>query len=569
MGKKSFIGGGSMKKVFIFALVLLVFSSVFAADVVYKRDETLYAGGGMWAPPSNWNPITPWNAVTGTVGLLYETLFSYDPLTDTLIPWLAESGKWTSNKTYEIKLRKGMTWHDGHPLTSKDVKFTYELAKQIPEIYYSPVWNWLAKIDTPDDYTVVFTFSSPRYHEWSYDLYQNPILPEHIWAKKSKDDVLTGANEKAIGSGAYLFETYGTDRMIYLRNDNWRGNKVFGQPKPKRIVYLTVSSNNVALGMIMKGELDCSNFFLPGIPTLKKTYTDIHTWFDKEPYMLSDNTAYLFFNTTIEPLNDPNLRRALACAIDPTIIAKNVYEGQVLPSNNVGFLPIKGWMKFYPENAVKQYGFKYDPKTARSLLDKAGYKDVNKDGYREAPDGSKFKIEISVPYGWTDWMESAKIIAAQFVQVGINAEAKFPDYSKYNDDLISGKFSAAISNSGSQMTVSPWTSFNWLFNSPISENMYNGNFGKYNNQKLFDLVTQLNSTPMDDTAANKKVIEQIAEIFLKDMPAIPLWYNGMWFEASTQVWKGWPSEKTPYAYPTTWGGRWQTGGVMMLIGLKQ
>lgn len=83
------------------------------------------------------------------------------------------------------------------------------------------------------------------------------------------------------------------------------------------------------------------------------------------------------------------------------------------------------------------------------------------------------------------------------------------------------------------MTVSPWTSFNWLFNSPISENMYNGNFGKYNNQKLFDLVTQLNSTPMDDTAANKKVIEQIAEIFLKDMPAIPLWYNGMWFEAST------------------------------------
>ena len=80
-------------------------------------------------------------------------------------------------------------------------------------------------------------------------------------------------------------------------------------------------------------------------------------------------------------------------------------------------------------------------------------------------------------------MESAKIIAAQFVQVGINAEAKFPDYSKYNDIDIC-KFSAAISNSGSQMTVSPWTSFNWLFNSPISENMYNGNFGKYSNQEI-------------------------------------------------------------------------------------
>ena len=86
---------------------------------------------------------------------------------------------------------------------------------------------------------------------------------------------------------------------------------------------------------------------------------------------------------------------------------------------------------------------------------------------------------------------------------------------------------------------------------------------------MFDLVTQLNSTPMDDTAANKKVIEQIAEIRLKDMPAIPLGTMVCGSEASAQVWKGWPSEKTPYAYPTTWGGRWQTGGVMMLIGLKQ
>jgi len=75
-------------------------------------------------------------------------------------------------------------------------KIHVRVAKQIPEIYYSPIWNWLAKIDTPDDYTVVFTFSSPRYHEWSYNLYQTAIIPEHIWAKKSKDDVLTGAMKR-------------------------------------------------------------------------------------------------------------------------------------------------------------------------------------------------------------------------------------------------------------------------------------------------------------------------------------------------------------------------------------
>ncbi|ANE41638.1 ABC transporter substrate-binding protein [Fervidobacterium ngatamarikiense] len=556
-----------MKRFFLLALFAVVLTTVIFADVVYKRDETLYAGGGLWAPPSNWNPITPWNAVTGTVGLIYETLYGYDPLKDELIPWLAESGKWTSKNSFEIKLRKGVTWHDGMPFTSKDVKFTLELAKKIPEISYSYLWNWIAKVDTPDDYTVVFTFSSPRYHEWNYQLYQLPIIPEHIWSKMSKDEILTGANEKAIGTGPYMPETYSDDRMVYLRNDNWWGNKIFGQPKPKRIVYLRVLSNNVALGMIMKGELDISNFFLPGVPTLKKTYSDIHTWFAKEPYMLSDNTAFLFINTTKKPLNDPNLRRAMAYAIDPNIICRTVFEGQVLPSNPVGFLPIKGWMKYYPENAVKQFGFKYDPKIAKDLLDKAGYKDINKDGYREAPDGSKFKVSIIVPFGWTDWMESIKLIASQLRAVGINAEAQFPDFSKYWEDLTSGNFDMAINNFNSQMSVSPWTMFNWLFNSNFDKYMYNGNFGRYNNPKLFDLITQLNSTPMEDIAANKKIVEQIAEIFLKDMPAIPLWYNGMWFQASTQVWKNWPSEKNPYAYPVTWGGRWQTGGVLMLIGI--
>lgn len=556
-----------MKRFFLLALFAVVLTTVIFADVVYKRDETLYAGGGLWAPPSNWNPITPWNAVTGTVGLIYETLYGYDPLKDELIPWLAESGKWTSKNSFEIKLRKGVTWHDGMPFTSIDVKFTLELAKKIPEISYSYLWNWIAKVDTPDDYTVVFTFSSPRYHEWNYQLYQLPIIPEHIWSKMSKDEILTGANEKAIGTGPYMPETYSDDRMVYLRNDNWWGNKIFGQPKPKRIVYLRVLSNNVALGMIMKGELDISNFFLPGVPTLKKTYSDIHTWFAKEPYMLSDNTTFLFINTTKKPLNDPNLRRAMAYAIDPNIICRTVFEGQVLPSNPVGFLPIKGWMKYYPENAVKQFGFKYDPKIAKDLLDKAGYKDINKDGYREAPDGSKFKVSIIVPFGWTDWMESIKLIASQLRAVGINAEAQFPDFSKYWEDLTSGNFDMAINNFNSQMSVSPWTMFNWLFNSNFDKYMYNGNFGRYNNPKLFDLITQLNSTPMEDIAANKKIVEQIAEIFLKDMPAIPLWYNGMWFQASTQVWKNWPSEKNPYAYPVTWGGRWQTGGVLMLIGI--
>lgn len=123
------------------------------------------------------------------------------------------------------------------------------------------MWQWLQSIETPDNKTVIFKFSTVNYHEWAYNLYQIPIIPKHIWADKSKDDMLNGANEKAIGSGPYLFDTYSNDRMVYKRNDNWWGIKAMNMtPAPKRIVYLIVPSNNVALGMLMKGELDLSNF---------------------------------------------------------------------------------------------------------------------------------------------------------------------------------------------------------------------------------------------------------------------------------------------------------------------
>ena len=557
-----------MKKLAFLVVLILIISVLIFPAVRFKRSETLYAGGGLWAPPSSWNPITPWNAVTGTVGLIYETLYLYDPLKDEMVPWLVEKGEWEGPNVFKIVLRKGLTWSDGKPLTAEDVKFTFELSKKIPEIYYSPLWNWIDRIEMLDERTLVFKFSEARYHEWLYNLYQIPILPKHIWEKKSKDEILNGTNEGAIGSGAYLFETYDQDRMIYLRNENWWATKLLGlKPAPKRIVYLRVLSNNVALGMIMKGELDISNFFLPGVPNLKKYY-DIHTWFKDPPYMLSDNTAFLFLNTTKKPMDDPKFRRALAFAIDVEKIVRTVFERQVLPSNPLGFLPIDSWMKYYDEKVVEKYGFKFDPETAKKLLDEAGYKDVDGDGYREAPDGSKIHLKIIVPYGWTDWMESIKIIADNFRKIGLNVEAKFPDFGKYWEDLTSGKFDMAINNFGSQLSSTPWTLYNWLFNPEISEYMYNGNFERYKNDELFDLIKKFNLTPMDKTDEAKSIISKIEEIFLKEMPAIPLWYNGLWFQASKSAWTNWPSEDNPYAYPCTWGGRWQMGGLMMLTKLK-
>jgi ABC-type transport system substrate-binding protein len=88
-----------------------------AEPETYARNETLYTTGSAWSPPSDWNPITNWFYSTGTIGLVYEPMFLYDPAVDEMIPWLAESGEWVDANTYAVKIREGVEWTDGQPLT--------------------------------------------------------------------------------------------------------------------------------------------------------------------------------------------------------------------------------------------------------------------------------------------------------------------------------------------------------------------------------------------------------------------------------------------------------------------
>jgi len=532
------------------------------------RDQTIYVGGGLWAPPSNFNPLTPWAAATGTVGLIYEPLFLYNPVSDEFIPWLAKSGKWVSDNVYEVKLRDAK-WQDGVQLTADDVKFTFEYAKQHSGIYYSSIWNWLESIDVVDDKTVRFIFKEPHYPEWTYYLYTIYIIPEHIWSKIDKP--LEEANTNPIGSGMYKLKSYDQNQVVYEFNDEWWGRDVFGTPGPRYIVYLRVASNNVALAMLVRGELDWSNFFLPGVPQLVKQYTFIHTWYKDKPYHLPANVAFLFINNQKYPLNLTEFRRAVAYAINVDEIIDRVFEGTVIKSNSVGFLPIPSWQKYYAEDLDKSMGFTYDPEKAKQILDELGFKDVDGDGYRETPDGKVLKLTIIVPFGWTDWMEAIRIISENLAAVGIYVEPKFPDYSKYYDDLTKGYFDFAINNFNSFVSPTPWTMYNWLFyrdTPPIGENSWNGNFGRYFNKEVQEIMDKVLVTPMDDEATLKQLYRRLQEIFLRDLPYIPLWYNGFWFQASTLYWTGWPSEDNPYGVPVTWPGNWQLGGLMTLLHLK-
>lgn len=533
----------------------------------YPRHETLFTSGTQWGPPANWNPIMNWTYATGTVGLVYETLFLYDPLTDEFEPWLAEKGGWIGDTTYEVTLREGLRWTDGKPITSADVVFTVGLGK-MESVPYHSLWSILDRVEAIDDRTTRFTFSDARHQQWSNWVYFNPIVPKHLWEERSEKDVTAGANEKPVGSGPYVYETHDQDRMVWRKNDDWWGrDRLDLDVKPKYIVDIVNSSNEAALGQLLQGDVDLSNNFLPGIASLVKGGYQLQTYYPEPPFMLSANTTWLVLNTRKAPMNDPAFRRALANSIDIGTIVNSVYGQIVEPADPTGLLPI--WDEYVDETVVGELGYRFDTARARAMLAEAGYRDTTGDGFVEGLDGAAIELTLATPAGWTDWNESARVIADSAKSAGIAITPEAPADTVVQDLRESGDFDIVLDNQR-QMDNTPWRYYEYLFNLPVLEQQTTMNYGRYENQEAWDLVNQLDRTKVDDRAGMNAILSRLQRIQLTEVPAIPLWYNGLWAQYSNAVWTNWPSAEqgAPAYLPTTWRGYLQRGAIKMLTELR-
>ena len=298
-----------------------------------------------------------------------------------MIGALAESFEFSDDtKSLTFKLRPGLTWHDGEPFTSADVKFTYHMIG-IPGIgttlygsLFDPIvvgnkeWvdgsaDSISGLTTPDDTTVVFElFENLNQFEVLQTFNQICIAPNHILSsylnRDTGVDILQSewATTKHVGIGPFKVVEYVADQ--YIRYEPFE-NYYNGKPLLGEVVYRPFLDAQTVAASLESGELDSGR-----IPT-----TEFERFSGMDSLTMTSPPSPSYQGTPFnarQPFLSKEVRQALTYAIDREAIAKTVYSGAV----EVVHTPLNTTLYGESPNLVK---YNYDPEKAKSLLQTAGW----------------------------------------------------------------------------------------------------------------------------------------------------------------------------------------------------
>jgi peptide/nickel transport system substrate-binding protein len=538
--------------------------SVFAASVdKIPRSETLYFNGMQWGPPTNFNPLSgnaAWPAAGGQNEIIYESLFLYDMLTGESEPFIGKEYEWVDEYKLKVTLRDDVHWQDGEPVTSEDVVYTFNISNKYP-LSYSNIWLYVDSVIAKGPHTVEIKLKkeNPNRLVVADQLIGVSMLPKHEWAKIEEEcdydikKIREYKNENPIGSGPYTLYYYSPEQIILKRYDEYWGKNLFGKlPAPKYLVHPIFKSNDAGNLAFEKAQVDMGQQFVPQIWKMWEKGLPVGTWYKKEPYFVPASTPSIWFNLKKHPFDIPEVRQAIAHAIDYKKIAELAMTKYSPTAKSSLILPFGAEKKYFNEENVKTYGWEYDPKKSIEILEGIGAK-KGKDGIYVLTDGTRlgpFKIEC--PYGWTDWMVSLEIVVQSAKKVGIEINTYFPETPVWSDDRYAGNFDILMDTPAGTPTPSqPWSRFYTVMYSkgvaPIGELTFR-NFGRYSNPVVDELLEKI-ATKTDEVEL-KKLYGELDKIYMRDIPIIVLEYRPwLFYEYNSTYWGNFPNENNPYSPP--------------------
>jgi len=447
--------------------------------------------------PTNLDPRYATDAQSQHIdGLLFSSLLERDSQMK-LHGDLAESWETPDPLTYVFHLRSGVRFQDGRPLTSADVKSTFEFmmnpANKSPK---RGAFRLVTSIEAPDPATVIFHLKEP-YASFTINLIRptTGIVPAAAGADFSRHPV---------GSGPFRFVSQAQDdEVIVERNADYlhsTGSDVAAAAPISRIRFRVVPDAIVRALELRKGsaDIEVSSLTPDIIPVLAKQATLGVT---ERP---GTNFNYLGVNLEDPILKHREVRQALAYATDRESLIRYLVHGQARVAS--GILPPNHWA--YEPN-VTQYTL--DTARAEQLLDSAGYP--------RGTDGLRFHITLK-----TSTDEQFRVLGAalqeQWRRVGVDLELRPLELATVLSDAVKGNF---------QLNLLRWVGANNdpdIFEFVFSSKRFppdGANRGHYRNPRMDALTDQIR-TEMDQEK-RKALCSEAQKILADDLPYLPLWFT--------------------------------------------
>jgi peptide/nickel transport system substrate-binding protein len=345
--------------------------------------------------------------------LIYDTLVIKDDKFD-FAPSLAQSFEESANhQTFTFHLRSGVTFHNGKPLTSADVKYTFE--SLLSPALKSPIRGAVDKLDSieaPDPLTVVFHAREPFY-TFMGNLPAIGIIP---------DGAGTEIINAPIGSGPYRFMSYSEGDAVqleaYLRY--WGG-----APNIPHVNIKVVTDNSTRQAELMSGDVDLAYNaqFDPETIRALAGRRDMQV-------VIGDGASFGYLGVNVSPtslLSNQKLRQAIAYGIDRDVIIHRLLRDQARKAN--GIMPPEHWA--YDPNVTV---YDPDPERAKQLLDEAGFPDPDGDGPRQ-------RLTLTMLTTTTQLSRNiASIMQDQLRRVGIQLELQSLETATLFDKLGKAQF---------------------------------------------------------------------------------------------------------------------------------
>jgi peptide/nickel transport system substrate-binding protein len=407
-------------------------------------------------------------------------------------------------KTYTFKLREGITFSNGAPLTAQDVLWSWNY-------FMKPSTGWrceheydehgglkVTSVEAPDPHTVVYQLDKPS-GLFLASLARSDCGGTGIVHKDSlKAD---GTWDKPIGTGPFVFNEWKRGEYISLTKnprysnldvghvDGYTGSK---RPLVNEVRFVIVPDDSTAKVALQRGDVDIIQdlAYIDAKPMQAVKGIQVK-W---APVM---SVTALLMQTRDPLLSNVKLRQAIAHAIDYAQLADGVSDGLMKPDNSL--VPL---VSPYYGDAEKE-GWSYDPALSKKLLQEAGYK------------GQEFKIMATKRYPQA--YDAAVIMQAMLQAVGINAQLDVTEWATQLDRYNSGNY---------QMMSFP---FSARLDPSLNFEMMTGNKDKqprkvWDNPEAIKLIAD--SAVATDKAVRQAAFDKLHKMFLADVPSIPL-YNGL------------------------------------------